>query len=79
MSEDDFRMLFRHSPIQRIKHKRFVRNICVVLGNVGSAEDIPALEHLEQHHDPLIAEHAAWAKKEIESRVAKRDLAPINP
>jgi epoxyqueuosine reductase len=74
MSEDEFRVLFRRSPIKRIKHKRFVRNICVALGNVGSVEDLSALERLEQDQDPLIAEHAAWAKKEIESRIHEARL-----
>jgi epoxyqueuosine reductase len=75
MSEDEFRNLFRRSPIKRIKHKRFVRNVCIALGNVGSVEDLPALEQLEHDQDPLIAEHAAWAKKEIESRGAAQNLA----
>ena len=77
MSEDEFRDLFRRSPIKRIKHKRFVRNVCVALGNVGSVEDLTALEQLERDPDPLIAEHAAWAKKEIESRISERRLEQL--
>jgi epoxyqueuosine reductase len=68
LSEEDFRKLFRDSPIKRIKHNRFIRNVCVALGNVGTAEDLPTLRSLAHHSDPLISEHAQWALDEIESR-----------
>ena len=70
LSEDEFRQLFRDSPVKRIKHNRFVRNVCVAQGNVGTKEDLPILRSLAQHSDPLIAEHAQWAVSEIESRSA---------
>ena len=68
LSEDEFRRLFRNSPVKRIKHNRFVRNVCVALGNVGTKEDLPILCALAGHPDPLISEHAQWASDEIESR-----------
>ena len=34
LSDDNFRMLFRNSPIKRIKRRGFLRNVCVALGNV---------------------------------------------
>ncbi len=70
LSDDDFRALFAKSPIKRIKRNRFLRNVCVALGNVGSASDIPALKKcMGAEDDPLILEHAAWALEEIESRI----------
>ena len=68
LSEEEFRRLFRNSPIKRIKRPRFLRNVCVVLGNTGTGEDLPALEIACQDPDPLIAEHARWATAEIEKR-----------
>ena len=68
LSEEEFRRLFRKSPIKRIKRPRFLRNVCVVLGNTGTGEDLPALEIACQDPDPLIAEHARWATAEIENR-----------
>ena len=64
-----FSALFAKSPIKRIKLNRFLRNVCVALGNVGTEEDLPALEKAAQHEDALIAEHAIWAVKEIKERV----------
>jgi epoxyqueuosine reductase len=68
LSEVEFRALFRHSPIKRIKRPRFLRNVCVALGNVGTEEDLPILRRLAQEPDPLIAEHASWAAQEIVQR-----------
>lgn len=67
-SEEEFRQAFKGSPIKRIKLPRFLRNVCVVLGNVGTAEDLPALHRAATHSDPLVAEHAVWAVARIESR-----------
>ena len=61
LDEDQFRALFRRSPIKRIKRRGFLRNVCVALGNVGSPADLPALRHLVSDPEPLIAEHATWA------------------
>lgn len=68
LTDDEFRVLFAKSPIKRIKRPAFIRNVCVALGNTGSAEDLPALEPLMQDEHPLIAEHAAWAVQEIRLR-----------
>ena len=69
LDDDGFRALFRGSPIKRIKRHGFLRNVCVALGNVGTAEDLPALEKVAQDPHPLISEHAAWAIEEIRRRV----------
>jgi len=68
LSEIEFRWLFRHSPIKRIKRPRFLRNVCVALGNVGTEADLPILQRLAQEPDPLISEHASWAVREITQR-----------
>ncbi len=56
------------SPLRRLKWHRFQRNICVVLGNVGSLDDLPALRSVAVGADPMVAEHAEWAIREIEAR-----------
>ncbi len=78
LDDEGFRELFRHSPIKRIKRPAFLRNVCVALGNVGDAGDLPALEVLVQDENPLIAEHAAWAVEEIKSKLepARLNLKP---
>jgi epoxyqueuosine reductase len=68
LTDNEFRALFRNSPVKRIKRGRFVRNVCVALGNVGTPEDLPVLNQLTRDDDPLIAEHAAWAVEQIRKR-----------
>lgn len=68
LDDDSFRALFKGSPIKRLKRPGFLRNVCVALGNIGTADDLPALRAAAADPHPLIAEHAAWAISEIESR-----------
>ena len=66
LDAEQFRTLFRGSPIKRIKRRGFLRNVCVALGNVGTKKDLPALRQAALDHEPLVAEHAAWAIEQIE-------------
>jgi epoxyqueuosine reductase len=68
LNEDQFRSLFKNSPIKRIKRRGFLRNVCVALGNVGNPSDLSALEHAAADFEPLIAEHATWAIDQIRAR-----------
>lgn len=65
LDDDAFRVLFAKSPVKRIKRSRFLRNVCVALGNTGTADDLSALEKAAADPDQLIAEHASWAVARI--------------
>lgn len=73
LDDDGFRALFRGSPIKRLKRPGFLRNVCVALGNVGTADDLPALHAAAADPHPLIAGHAAWAIAEIAARVRRAE------
>ncbi len=50
------------SPIRRIGHERWLRNIAVALGNApGTPETLAALRSRQQHPSELVREHVAWA------------------
>lgn len=68
LDEFAFKELFRGSPILRAKRRGFLRNVCVALGNVGNADDLPALTRALDDSEVLIREHAAWAIDEIRAR-----------
>src|SRR5437879_332024 len=76
LSDDEFRVLFRNSPIKRIKRRGLLRNVCVALGNVGDSSDLPALERATADSERLIAEHAKWAIHQIRSR---QGISPTHP
>ena len=75
LTDESFRELFAKSPIKRIKRPAFLRNVCVVLGNVGTAEDLPALEEAARDEHPLIREHAEWAIADIGGRTSSANTA----
>jgi epoxyqueuosine reductase len=70
-----FREMFRGSPIKRTKRRGFLRNVCVALGNVGTKDDLPALQAAAHDREPLIAEHARWAIDQIASRLSSSKTA----
>jgi epoxyqueuosine reductase len=72
LDEERFRRLFRNSPIKRTKRRGLLRNVCVALGNVGTKDDLPALEKVVTEAEPLIAEHAQWAIGRIRERTVAR-------
>ena len=68
LDDVEFRSLFAKSPIKRIKRPRFLRNVCVALGNTGTTADLPALSKAAADADPLVSEHATWAIGRIRER-----------
>ncbi len=66
LTDESFRELFAKSPIKRIKRERFLRNVCVALGNKGNSKDLTALRKIiAEDPSELIKEHAQWAVEEI--------------
>jgi epoxyqueuosine reductase len=70
ITQPEFKRRFARSPILRVKRRGLLRNVCVVLGNIGTADDLPALRRAEQHEEALVREHAAWAINQIAMRNA---------
>lgn len=63
-TEDEFLRHTEGSPIRRIGHERWLRNIAVALGNALRAGEPGAAEALATraaHESPLVREHVAWA------------------
>jgi epoxyqueuosine reductase len=64
-SEEEFLRWTEGSPIRRIGHERWLRNIAVALGNALRKQDDPqvraALLSRVDHPSALVREHVAWA------------------
>ena len=66
---DEFNQRLEGSPIRRIGHERWLRNISVALGNAlryamekdSAARMIAVLETHQHHPAALVREHVAWA------------------
>ena len=68
LDEAGFQQRFGGTPIVRAKRRGLLRNVCVALGNVGNQSALPALARAASDLDPLIAEHARWALRQIGQR-----------
>ena len=66
--DGEFRRFFRKTPVMRLGRVRWIRNVCIVLGNIGTNADLAALQSCAQDPEPLIAEHATWAIGRIEDK-----------
>jgi epoxyqueuosine reductase len=68
LDDGGFKARFAGTPILRTKRRGLLRNVCVALGNIGTAEALPALQAAAQDKEPLVAEHAHWAIHAIGQR-----------
>jgi epoxyqueuosine reductase len=76
MDVDAYRVAFRGSAMKRAKLPMMKRNAAVVLGNVGTADDVHVLTRALGDPEPLVREHAAWALIQIGSSGM---VAPARP
>lgn len=61
-SENEFMTSTAGSPIRRIGHERWLRNLAVGLGNApGTPKVINALRRRQSHASSLVREHVHWA------------------
>jgi epoxyqueuosine reductase len=70
MDATDYAAAFKGSAIKRAKLWMLQRNACVVLGNVGTEDDLAVLEAVMYHDHEIVREHAAWGARAIVERAA---------
>jgi HEAT repeat protein len=75
MEPHDYAAAFKGSAIKRAKLWMLKRNACVVLGNVGTDEDLAVLEAMLGHEHEVVRDHAAWATAQLQpNRVPETTL-----
>ncbi len=65
MNEQQFREVFRGSPIKRAKYAGFRRNVAIAMGNSGNQEFVPQLKQMASDADAVLSEHARWALEQL--------------
>ena len=76
MSQDEFSVAFKGSPMKRAKLRGLKRNAAVVLGNARSADDADVLTRALDDAEPLVREHAAWALECVRSQASAAPVVP---
>jgi epoxyqueuosine reductase len=67
LDDAGFRRLLAGSPIKRIGRNRFIRNCLIAAGNSADKSLLPRTEALIRDPDPVVAEAAAWATRELKA------------
>jgi len=68
LSIEEFREVFRGTPLKRAKHIGLLRNVAIAMGNSGEERFLLVLDDLIHHDDPAVAEAANWATHRIRSQ-----------
>jgi epoxyqueuosine reductase len=72
LDDRGFRVLFSGSPIKRIGHARFLRNVLIAIGNSGDAELLPLAKARLTHEDAVVRGAAVWAVRRLDAEKAER-------
>jgi epoxyqueuosine reductase len=70
MTHTEFNAAFKGSPMKRAKLRGLKRNAAVVLGNVGTGDDVDVVTRALDDPDALVGEHATWALSRLATRGA---------
>jgi len=77
LTEEDFRLIFKGSPIKRAKRKGLVRNVLVAMGNSGERDLIPRVKEFLADDDPMVRAHAVWALWKLEGEDSNETLSNL--
>jgi len=66
LSAEEFRAVFRRTPVWRTKYRGLLRNVAVALGNSGDSRHRAALERLAKSEDEMVRRHAGRALHQLE-------------
>lgn len=72
LDDAGFRSLFAGSPIKRIGHARFLRNVLIAVGNSADEGLAPLATARLGDDDPLIRGAAVWAARRLVAEEAER-------
>lgn len=64
-NDEEFKNMFAGTAIMRAKHRGLIRNACIVAGNLKEKSLLRELKKIAKSKDKMLAEHAIWAIKKI--------------
>jgi epoxyqueuosine reductase len=68
MTIDEFREVFRGSPVKRARFNGLRRNVAIAMGNSGDERFPAVLEELSRDEDAMVAAHAGWALQRLRKK-----------
>ena len=77
LTDEEFRVRFRRSPVKRAKRAGMLRNVCIALGNWGAGDAVAVLAKALDDTEPLVRGHAAWALGRVGGEKAQELLRSL--
>ncbi|GAV21349.1 epoxyqueuosine reductase [Mariprofundus micogutta] len=74
---EEFRKIYRKSPIKRTKRAGLLRNVCIAMGNSGDTRFISDLVAVLNDEEPLIRGHAVWALAQLADDENCHDISAL--
>ena len=71
---EDFRRVFRQSPVWRAKHSGFLRNVAIALGNAADGSAWEPLRHLALHPDVTVAATARQSLRRLQEVLGEEGI-----
>lgn len=75
ITEEEFRTIFRRSPVWRAKYSGFLRNVAIAMGNSGRPEMEESLQKLAKHSNETISSAAVAALAKLNANFATSTFA----
>ncbi len=72
LSVEEFREIFRGSPVKRARFNGLRRNVVIAMANSGDERYLPILDLLTRDEDIIVASHAHWAIDHLNRVAASR-------
>jgi epoxyqueuosine reductase len=67
LTAEEFREIFRASPIQRAQYAGFLRNVAIAMGNSRREKFREPLEKMARFPNEMVQEHARWALAQLDA------------
>ncbi len=65
LSPQQFHQRFQDTPVERTRHRGFLRNVAVAMGNTRNRQFESALRSLALHEDEVVRQHATWGLDQL--------------
>ena len=71
ITPEEFREIFRGSPVKRTRFAGLRRNVTIAMANSGEAQFLPLLRQLCLDEDASVADHARWGVQRLQFLLAE--------
>lgn len=72
LSLEEFREIFRGSPVKRARFNGLRRNVAIAMANSGDERFLGMLQQLSNDEDSIVAEHARWGIEHLGRSLGKQ-------